>query len=151
MKASTGDGQYKYLETSILSSSPEELIVKCMDIAILFAKKGLEKIRTGGESYATMDIAGVSDALIRSQKALALLMGSLNFEIGGELAHNLFRLYEWWHHELVMANMEKKATRIETVLPHMMTMRETWAEAVRKFRLERRQQRDASAVAGLSA
>ncbi|TAM76066.1 flagellar protein FliS [bacterium] len=151
MKASIGDGQYKYLETSILSSSPEELIVKCMDIAILFAKKGLEKIRTSGESYATMDIAGVSDALIRSQKALALLMGSLNFEIGGELAHNLFRLYEWWHHELVMANMEKKATRIETVLPHMVTMRETWAEAVQKFRLERRQQRDASAVAGLSA
>ena len=151
MKAHNGYGQFKYLETSILSSSPEELIVKCMDIAILFAKKGLEKIRAGGDSYMTMDIAGISDALVRSQRALALLMGSLDFEVGGELATNLFRLYEWWHHELVMANMEKKSARIETVLPHMVTMRETWAEVVQKFRLERRQQGDASAVAGLSA
>ncbi|TAM59489.1 flagellar protein FliS [bacterium] len=151
MKTHNGDGQFKYLETSILSSSPEELIVKCMDIAILFAKKGMEKIRSGGESFATMDIAGVSDALVRSQRALALLMGSLDFEAGGELARNLFRLYEWWHHELVMANMEKKTARVEAVLPHMVTMRETWAEAVQKFRLERRGQRDTSAVAGLSA
>lgn len=151
MKPTNGEGQFKYLETSILSSSREELIVKCMDIAILFAKKGLEKIRSGGDTYATMDIYGISDALIRSQKALALLMGSLNFEIGGELARNLFRLYEWWHHELVMANMEKKGDRIEAILPHMVTMRETWAEAVQKFKLERHQQRGGSMVAGLSA
>ncbi|HVA38747.1 MAG TPA: flagellar export chaperone FliS [Candidatus Dormibacteraeota bacterium] len=150
MKSSSRDAQYKYLETSILSSSREELIVKCMDIAILFAKKGLDKIRSGGDSYATMDIHGISDSLQRSQQALTVLMGSLNFEIGGEVARNLFRLYEWWHHELVMANMEKQGDRIETILPHMVTMRETWAEAVRKFRAERRQQ-PGSMVAGLSA
>jgi len=150
VKSSSRDAQYKYLETSILSSSREELIVKCMDIAILFAKKGLDKIRSGGDSYATMDIHGISDSLQRSQQALTVLMGSLNFEIGGEVARNLFRLYEWWHHELVMANMEKQGDRIETILPHMVTMRETWAEAVRKFRAERRQQ-PGSMVAGLSA
>ncbi|HEV7179513.1 MAG TPA: flagellar export chaperone FliS, partial [Candidatus Baltobacteraceae bacterium] len=64
----------------------------------------------------------------------ALLMGSLDMEIGGELSVNLFRVYEFWHHELVMANMQKDPTRVERLLPHFKDYRETWGKAVAQFK-----------------
>jgi flagellar protein FliS len=80
------------------------------------------------------DIQGIHDDLRRAQQAIATLMGSLNFEIGGELAKSLFRMYEFWHHELVMANMAKAPSRVERLLPDFKSFRETWTEANRRWR-----------------
>ena len=68
-------------------------------------------------------------------------MGSLRFEIDNNLARDIFRIYEYWHHELFMANMQKSATVIEQLLPQMKSYRETWAEANRRYRAERIAQR----------
>ena len=63
--------------------------------------------------------------------------GSLRFEIDNDLARNIFRIYEYWHHELFMANMRKSADVIEQVLPQMKYYRKTWAEANRRYRMEK--------------
>ena len=72
--------------------------------------------------------------LRRAQRAYAVAMGSIDFEIGGDLARSNFALYEFWHHELVMANIEGNVSRVEAVLPQMLDIREAWAEAVRRYR-----------------
>ncbi|MDQ2681372.1 MAG: flagellar protein FliS, partial [Candidatus Eremiobacteraeota bacterium] len=99
MKASA---EQQYLETSIATASKEELIVKIFDVLVLSGSQALEKLE-----HQPNDIEGIHRCLLRAQRACCLLMGSLNMEIGGELSHNLFRVYEFWHHELVMANMRK--------------------------------------------
>ena len=63
-------------------------------------------------------------------------MGSLDMEIGGELAKNLFRIYEFWHHELVMANMKKDPKRVRALLPTFKDFRETWTEAISRFKAQ---------------
>lgn len=123
--------EFKYLETKILTASPEELTLIVFDVLIMSSSKALEKIQT-----TATDIQGIHDELRRAQRALALLMGSLSFEIGGELATNLFRVYEYWHHELVLANMQKSAHRIERLLPDFKDYRRTWAEAQKRRRAE---------------
>ena len=123
--------EFKYLETKIMTASPEELTLIVFDVLIVSSTKALEKL-TGTPG----DIQGIHNDLRRAQRALALLMGSLNFEIGGDLSKNLFRVYEFWHHELVLANMQKAPERIERLLPNFREYRATWAEAQKRYRAE---------------
>lgn len=125
--------EQKYLETSIATASKEDLIVKIYDALILSSQQALEKLQ-----YERNDIEGIHKALLRAQRAICLLMGALNMEIGGDLAKNLFRVYEYWHHELVMANMQKDATRVERLLPDFKDYRVTWQKAVTLFKVEKR-------------
>jgi flagellar protein FliS len=125
--------EQKYLETSISTASKEDLIVKVYDALILSAQQALEKLQ-----YERNDIEGIHKALLRGQRAICLLMGSLNMEIGGDLAKNLFRVYEFWHHELVMANMQKDAARVERLLPDFKDYRKTWQIAISQFKVQQR-------------
>lgn len=127
--------EQQYLETSIATASKEDLIVKIFDILVLAATQALEKLQ-----HQRDDIEGIHKALLRAQRALALLMGSLDMEVGGEIARNLFRIYEFWHHELVMANMQKDAARVERLLPNFKEYRQMWAQAVTQFKAMQRSQ-----------
>lgn len=123
----------RYLEMSIATASKETLIVKIFDVLVLAAQTGYDKL-VGDRG----DVEGIHKSLLRAQKALVILMGALDMEIGGDLARNLFRVYEFWHHELVMANMEKNPERVERLLPNFRAYRETWSQAVSEFQIQRR-------------
>ena len=131
--------EQQYLETSIATASKEDLIVKIFDILVLASTQALEKLKNQRD-----DIEGIHKTLLRAQRALALLMGSLDMEIGGEVARNLFRVYEFWHHELVMANMQKDPDRVERILPNFKDYRQMWAQAVTQFKAEHRTQQTAT-------
>jgi len=124
----------KYLETSIGTASKEDLIVKIFDALIMASQQAHDKLVNERN-----DIEGIHKALLRAQRACCLLMGSLNMDIGGELAKNLFRVYEFWHHELVMTNMQKDITRLERVMPYFKDYRQTWQQAVTQFKMQRAQ------------
>ncbi len=121
--------EQRYLETSIATASKEDLIVKIFDVLIMASSQALEKLQN-----EPGDIEGIHKTLLRAQRALCLLMGSLNMEIGGDVARNLFRVYEFWHHELVMANMQKSALRVERLMPNFKDYRAMWAQAIAEFK-----------------
>lgn len=122
----------RYLEASIKSASPEELIVKIYDGLLLFARQALETM----ESRPT-DIQGRHRLLRRAQRACALLMGSLRIELDSEIPGNLFRIYEFWHHQLVLANVQGDPQKVREILPLITDMRETWVEVTKRYRAER--------------
>ena len=132
----------RYLETTISTASKEELTLKIFDYLILSATQAIDLFHN-----AAHDVEAIHLRLRRGQKAIALLMGSLNFEIGGELSTNLFRVYEWWHHELVMANMQRDPKRVERLLPFFKEYRETWAKAIAQYRQMQRPAASASSSA----
>jgi flagellar protein FliS len=138
--------QEQYLETSIATASKEDLIVKIFDFLVMSATQALDKLQNHRD-----DIEGIHIQLLRSQRALSLLMGSLNMEIGGEVARNLFRVYEFWHHELVMANMQKDATRVARLLPNFKDYRQMWAQAVTQYKAEYQQPSQVAAGGGFAA
>ena len=133
----------RYLEASITSASPEELIIKVYDALLLFARQAVEVMET-----RPADIPGRHDLLRRAQRACALLMGSLRLDLDTELPVNLFRIYEFWHHELVAANMHGDVQRVHGILPMVAEMRETWVEAIKRFRSERAAERTTGALVG---
>ena len=119
----------RYLEASINSASPEELIIKVYDALLLFARQAIEVMET-----RPSDIQGRHDLLRRAQRACALLMGSLKLELDSDIPGNLFRIYEFWHHELVAANMQGDPQKVRNLLPLIVGMRETWVEAIKQYR-----------------
>jgi flagellar protein FliS len=121
----------RYLEASINSATPEELILKIYDGLLLFARQALEMMET-----QPGNIQGRHDLLRRAQRACALLMGSLKLDIDSDIPGNLFRIYEFWHHQLVAANMHGDPEKVREVLPLMVEMRETWVEVIKRYRAE---------------
>lgn len=131
----------KYLETSIATASKEDLIIKIFDILVLASTQAVDKLHNEPQ-----DIEGIHRTLLRAQRALCLLMGSLDMEVGGEVARNLFRVYEFWHHELVLANMQKDAVRVERILPDFKDYRQMWTQAITQFKATHQNAAHAHAV-----
>ena len=121
----------RYLEASINSASPEELIIKVYDALLLFSRQAIETMEA-----RPADIQGRHDLLRRAQRACALLMGSLKLDLDSDIPGNLFRIYEFWHHQLVAANMQGDPQKVREVLPMMAEMRETWVEAIKLYRTQ---------------
>src|SRR5579884_3708680 len=102
----------QYQEQAILTATPEELLILLYEGAIRFlnlARKAIEN----------KEIEKSHNNLIKAQKIIVELMTSLDFEIGGEVAHNLYRLYEYYHYRLVQANIKKDVTMVDEVLTHL--------------------------------
>ena len=121
----------RYLEASINSASPEELIIKVYDALLLFARQAIEVMES-----RPADIQARHDLLRRAQRACALLMGSLRLDLDSEIPINLFRIYEFWHHQLVAANMLADPQKVRELLPLIAGMRETWVEVIKKYRAQ---------------
>jgi flagellar protein FliS len=133
----------RYLEASINSASPEELIIKVYDALLLFARQAIDVMES-----RPADIQARHDLLRRAQRACALLMGSLKLDLDSEIPGNLFRIYEFWHHQLVAANMQGDVAKVRDLLPLIVGMRETWVEAIKRYRTEGAAGSQLSALAG---
>ena len=121
-----------YLETSIATASKEDLIIRIFDVLVMASQQAHEKLLNDRN-----DIEGIHKALLRAQRACCVLMGSLDMEIGGDLSKNLLRVYEFWHHELVMANMLKDPERVSRILGYAKDYRQTWQKAIAEFKAQR--------------
>jgi flagellar protein FliS len=121
-----------YLQTRLKTATPEELTIITFDVLITSTTRAVAILKEPAFS-----IQAVHNDLRRAQRAAALLMGSLRFEIDNELATNIFSIYKYWHNELFLANMRKSPDVIEELLPQMKHLRQTWAEANRRYREEK--------------
>lgn len=64
----------------------------------------------------------------RTKAILVELMSTLNLEEGGEVAQQLQALYAFFLTQIVEANLRKDATRIEAILPIIVSLREAWQQ-----------------------
>lgn len=125
-----GKQAQQYKQQQIETASPEEILILLYEGAIRFlmiAKKGL----------AENDIQKFHNHLLKSQNIITEFMSSLDMDMGGEVASNLFNLYEYLHYRLVQANLKKDAAMIDEVLDHLRKLKETWVEAIKIAQQER--------------
>lgn len=118
-----------YLKNQIETSSPEQILILLYDGAIKFlnqAKIGIQK----------KDIEFTHNNLIKAQNIISELRDTLDMEIGGELANNLYALYNYFNKRLVQANIKKEIEPVNEVLEHLRGLRDTWKQAIIKKREE---------------
>jgi flagellar protein FliS len=114
----------KYKQTKIETASPGKLVVMLYEGAVKFlaqAKDALQK-----KKYDT-----VNDNLIRTQNIITELMLSLDMS-RGEIARNLYLLYDYMNRRLIEANVKKDLKIMEEVEGMLRELLGAWEEAVKK-------------------
>ena len=109
-----------YGENQVSTASQKKLIIMLYDGAI----KNLNMAREGLDRK---DLALVSERLVKTQAILSELMVSLNMEAGGEIARNLYSLYDFMQSQLIEANLKKDAQKVDVVQGMMSELRESWS------------------------
>jgi len=120
-----------YRETRVKTASPAQLVVmlydeavKQSDIALGFMLNDIKK--------NPQNIEKVNKALGKVQDIVTELMAGLDFDAGGEIAEDLFALYVWFGRQILEANLEKDADKVQAVRNMMDELRGAWAEAAAK-------------------
>jgi flagellar protein FliS len=116
----------EYLKTSVLTASPEMLTLMLWDGAIRFAEQGKDAI-------LRKDIEGSYKALVRSQRIVTELITTLRHDVEPQLCARLSALYNFIHHRLVDANVQKNPQCVDDALEIMRHQRETWAMLMDKL------------------
>ncbi len=80
--------------------------------------------------------ADVSHYAGKAQRILEELSGALNFE-AGEMAENLFLLYEYWTWRLGQGVVKQEAEAFREVSTALMDMHGAWVEAAKQIRAAR--------------
>ncbi len=119
----------RYLETQVMTASRERLLLILYDGALRFC----EQARLALEAK---DIEKSHQSLIQAQRIVIELWGSVSPQADPELARNLGGLYGFLYLRLVHANVQKDPVALEEAVRILTILRQAWAEAAEKIRLE---------------
>lgn len=117
-----------YKQASVETATPEKLLLMLFDGGIKFLNQGKMAIEKRDYSEANKTLVKVQDILYE-------LMVSLDVEKGGEMASNLYKLYDFYRNEVMKANISKDAELLPPVLEFLRLYRDMWAEAARTVRI----------------
>jgi flagellar protein FliS len=120
-----------YAEEQIKTASKEQLLLMLFDGAIRF-------LRVGKKAMLAKDYEKSNHNLIKAQKIVTEFIVSLDVKLGGETAENLLKLYEFYYHSLVKANLQKDTALLEEITQELVKMRKMWSEAVQIAATERK-------------
>ena len=121
-----GNSYASYKQAAVNTASPEKLLIMLFNGGIKFIHQAEQAIEV--KDYATAD-----KCLLRIQDILMELIYTLDMK-QGDISQNLRRLYEFYHREVVQANLHKDAKRLGPVLDFFVLFRDTWVEAAKKAR-----------------
>jgi len=119
-----------YRANSILTASPGQLVLMLFDAslnALAIARKACDEAPGDPRKLET-----VHAQLVKAQKIIAELQGTLNLEAGGEFARTMYRLYDYYDRRLVEANMKKQSAPIAEVERLLGEVRNAWFEMLRQ-------------------
>lgn len=114
----------QYRQTAIQTAPPEQLVVMLYDGAVRFLEQAKVAIHDGQDA---------SEPLARAQDIIVELTSSLN-RSAGEVSGNLARLYDFWLHWLLMAQIQRDAAKVDEVLGMVRELREAWGSVAQQRR-----------------
>jgi flagellar protein FliS len=108
-----------YAQDSVLTASPEKLVVMLYDGLARFLGRGAAALRAD-------DVAAAGTALNRAGAILDELLATLD-PAAGEIAERLADIYMFCKRELLAAQLKREPARIERVAMLLAELREAWA------------------------
>lgn len=111
-----------YRNAHIETATPERLLVMLYDSALKYLNLGLQALEK-------KDREGIHRNLLKVQAILLELMSVLNIEVGGEMATQLYSLYDYMYRQLIAANTQQEAAPVQEVIELLTPLRSAWQEA----------------------
>jgi flagellar secretion chaperone FliS len=123
------DGYSAYRSANVETADQGKLILIAYDVAIKHCKLAMEKF---GDKKL---IEERTKHLCKAQDAVTELMGSLKLEVG-DIAQNLYRLYDYMIRRLIEANIKSDTALIAEILGYLQDLRDAWGQAIINVRKE---------------
>lgn len=128
MSYKNASAQYKNIQVN--TANQGELI-------LMLYRGGIRSLEMAEKYIKEKEYAKTNDKLKKAQRIIKELMFSLDLENGGEIAYNLYRLYEFFNHVLIQANINKDLEKINFVKKQLLELLGVWQQIVKgksKFR-----------------
>jgi flagellar protein FliS len=111
-----------YRQNSVLSMSREELVPLMYEHLLIGLRRAEKQIRD-------RDIEGKAVSIEKALGILYELLGSLDFEAGGEVATHLGSLYAYLIKEVTEASRMLNADKLQPLIEMVASLHEAWEEA----------------------
>lgn len=114
----------QYQESTLETASQGKLLLMLYDGAIRFLT----------QASAAMETKNWQDShnfILKAEDVITELMACLRMEAGGEIAFNLYRLYEYMNWRLIQANIKRDQAMVLEVQSRLRELREAWVEAIK--------------------
>jgi flagellar secretion chaperone FliS len=118
-----------YQDNEVLTASKERLV-------LLLYEGLLRSLRRAGMQIGAGDLEGKSRSLQNASSIVYELLGSLDFEAGGDIAKRLSGLYSYFASEILQVGRTLDRRRLEALVDMIDALHEAWGEAARKVRGE---------------
>jgi flagellar protein FliS len=115
-----------YLETQVLTSSPERLHLMIVEAAIRFARQGEAALEAGN-----IDVA--FRALSKSRDCVNEIMTGINGDLNRDLAEQLRGLFVFVQQNLVRADLRRDPQLIRDALVILEHHRQTWLQLLERL------------------
>ncbi len=115
-----------YQRNAVLTASPEKIVKMLYDGAI----KNLERCRESLSNPATARTPEMSASISKALGIVGELRASLDMAVGGKIAEDLDRLYEFCIDQITQSNSTRTAIGVSNALRVMRTLKEGWDVAI---------------------
>ncbi len=113
-----------YTESTVMTASPEQLVVMLYDGAIRFLRQSAEAMRAGNRELSR-------NRMSRAEEVIDELNYSLDLSYG-EVPQNLRSIYLFAKRQLIRANLDGDAECIDRVARMLADLRESWVTIARR-------------------
>jgi flagellar secretion chaperone FliS len=135
-----GNASDEYLRSSVLTASPEQLLLMLYDGAIRFTRQGVQGIRGKDWEQAFVGFS-------RAQKIILELLNSLNYDVDRTLCTRMAGLYNYIYRHLIQACAERSVAAAEEALRFLEYQRETWLMLIDQLNKDVKASQPATAAA----
>lgn len=120
-----------YRANVVLTASPGQLVLMLYDGALRALHLASEAFARPTEDHRRLE--EINKQLLKAQAIISELEATLNFNAGdGKLAEEMARLYEYYNHRLLQANLRKDPAPVVEVARLLREIRDSWAEMLAK-------------------
>lgn len=123
------NGYKQYKQTSITTASRTQILIMLYEACIRHVKKATLSMESG-------DMPGKGVAIGKAHDIINELLNTLNFEVGGQIARDLERLYNYMTEQLFKANVENKKEPLLSVQKSLETLLDGWRGAIEQMNRE---------------
>lgn len=120
-------GYSTYKTANIDTADQGKLIIIAYDVAIKHCRLAIDIF---GDKHKMEER---TKHLFKVQDAVTELMSSLKLDVG-DIAQNLYRLYDYMIRKLVDANVKQEIQNVKEVLGYLESLRSAWKEAINNLR-----------------
>jgi len=113
----TGINAYK--QSNVITADPKRLVILCYDRVI-------SNLKLAQESYVSKDYETKAKCVQKAQDIICELMNALDFEHGGEVAKNLFSLYNFLNRHILEADLKMDIKAISEDIKMLEELKSAW-------------------------